>query len=338
MITLGAIKSPFSPKDWQYSSVATLTRATIPEEGGIDEFPFIIQDQLDMPICTGESGSYLQQRNQTIETGKTMQMSALALYKMNRLIDGLDPSQGGSTNKATVENLRLLGICQEMLFPSNRTLYDMPVTPYNNESIKADAYNNRILAYTVCRNFDEMLIALAEKKPVIFALFLTKDFWLKAQNGFAPREISGDIAGGHSMLAIKYNTKERWVKVVQSWGNQSFTDRGYMYIPFEWFEYVMIDWGGFPFLMDAYACLDYVPQPQIILPKTLTVGSIIPKIMLNGIEVKDERVITFIAAELSKTFVSIRTLEAIGERMQTVIGRPIQISFDQATYEVRISI
>lgn len=60
--------------------------------------------------------------------------------------------------------------------------------------------------------------------------------------------------------------------------------------------------------------------------------------MLNGVEVKDERVVAFIAAELSKTFVSIRTLEAIGERMQAVIGRPIKISFDQATYEVRISI
>lgn len=334
----GAVKSPASPRDWHFPLKTAPELQELPEEGGLEDFPFEIQDQQDMPICTGMSGAYLQSMHQSKEKNESRVMSGLALYRLNKRIDGLDPLAAGSTNKATVENLRLFGVCRELLFPTNKHMYDSGASPHDNAGLMADAYANRIAAYTKCDSFTELLQSLAGKRPVIFALFLTKDFWLKAKNGHVSREVTGELAGGHSMLALRFNARERWVKVVQSWGRQPFTDEGYMYIPFEWFEHVQSDWGNFPFLMDAYACWDYAPPPELVIPKTLTVGTIRPQLFLNGMKVQDERVIAIIAEELGRTLVSIRTLEVIGEMLAAIIGKKVEVSFDAATYEVRINI
>ncbi|MGI6226360.1 MAG: hypothetical protein ACOYJ1_08915, partial [Peptococcales bacterium] len=81
----GAYPSPKDSRDWLYRTISETSIDNIPVEGGIDDVPLIIHDQGNLPTCTGEAGSYLQMINQYFETGQMIDLSAMFLYKMNRM-------------------------------------------------------------------------------------------------------------------------------------------------------------------------------------------------------------------------------------------------------------
>ena len=76
-------------------------------------------------------------------------------------------------------------------------------------------------------DLDEMLLALADERPVIFSLIIYTDFY-EAKEGIVAPKISGRKIGGHSMVALGYDMECELVKVVQSWGKDKWgpTDEG----------------------------------------------------------------------------------------------------------------
>ncbi|MDK2823492.1 MAG: hypothetical protein PWQ67_1429 [Clostridia bacterium] len=330
----GAYPSPKDHRDWLHRVISKTSIEDIPVEGGLDDVPLIIHDQGDLPICTGEAGSYLQMVNQYFETGQMIDLSAMFIYKMNRKIDGLPPDTEGSTVKATVDTLRLRGVCREILFPSTKANYEKPL-PGNRQlgRILRNAYQNRIIAYTKCLNLDDILVALSEKKPVIFSMYLLSNFY-KARRGRVPNQVGGDNVGGHAMLALKYNQEEKWVKVAQSWGkNDSLTDNGYMYIPFNWFTYNVKP--DFPMLMEAYTVLDYIPEEVDRVPDKLTVSKGLVKIEINGQSIKDLRLVPFLINELGTPLVHTDIIEKI---IGNITGQKVKVVWDADNYIIKINI
>jgi hypothetical protein len=333
--TPGAFQSVKDPRDWLFSTVAGVkTIKDIPVKGGIDDLPLIIRDQKDLPTCTGEAGRYIQMISQYYETGKITDLSAMFIYNLNKQHDGLPPDAEGSTLRATADTLRLLGVCREILFPSVKSNYLL--TPGGSEMM-ADAYQHRIVAYTKCRNLEDILLSLADKKPVMFSMFLLSDFF-KAKNGKVPAKVGGGFVGGHAMVAVSYDLEQEWVKIVQSYGTDtSLTDKGYMYIPFSWFEFVFEDFGGWPMLMDAYNVLDFIPPTPVEVPEKITVGKRLPTIEVNGQEIKG-RIPAIIAQEWDATLVHIRVLEQISSIMEQITGHKVEVKWDENNYVVRINI
>ncbi|NLT94451.1 MAG: C1 family peptidase [Clostridia bacterium] len=330
----GAYPSPKDARDWLYRTISKVSINDIPVEGGIEPVPLIIHNQGDLPICTGEAGAYLQMINQYFETGQMIDLSAMFIYKMNKLIDGLPPDLEGSTVKATVETLRLKGVCREILYPTTKENYEKPLPGSRQMGrILRNAYQNRIVAYTKCLNLEDMLIALAEKKPVIFSLYLLSNFY-KARRGRVPREVGGDNIGGHAMVAIRYNLEEKWVKVVQSWGRGGLTDKGYMYIPFEWFDHQVKP--NFPALMEAYTVIDYIPKEEERLPEKFTINKKSPvKIELNGQTLKNFELPPFLINELGEPLINTGILEKI---FNSITGTRAKVTWDPETLTLKINI
>ncbi|MFZ5942605.1 MAG: C1 family peptidase [Bacillota bacterium] len=329
----GAYPSPKDPRDWLYRVVNKKTVDQIPVEEGIEEIPLIIHNQGDLPTCTGEAGAYLQMINQYFETGEMVDLSAMFLYKMNREIDGLPPETKGSTVKAAVETLRIRGICKEILFPSTIANYEKPLPNTKTLGrILRNAYQNRIIAYTKCLDLNDILVALSEKKPVIFSIYLLGNFY-KARKGWVPPRVAGEKIGGHAMVAVRYNKEKKWIKVVQSWGRGGLTDNGYMYIPFDWFtSYVKSD---FPMLMEAYTVIDYIPEEAERIPETLTVFKNQVNIELNGKTINDVNVPPLLFNELGVTLVHTGVMEKLFE---SITGKKAIITWDKDNNVLKINI
>jgi hypothetical protein len=329
-IVPGAHPSVNTMADWMTAAAfPTKTIKDIKPKGGIEEgFEFKIQNQLSFPICTGFV-SYIQEYWQTKETGVYSSLSPLFAFKQNKLRDGLPPSTAGSTAKAAFDTLRLIGICQEILWPLSNWNNTVPT----EGNVIKDAAKNRAFSYTRNPTIDEILISLDEGKPVGFSMYLLTDFFKKAKDGRVPKEVGGDPYGGHFMVAAWYDLDQEIIKIPQSWGRDVPTKNGYMEIPFSWFNYKLND---FSLLMDSYTSLDYIPPKELVLPKYITVGERRPTIEVNGQAIKtSDSVFAFIGEELGRSLVSIRTIEEV---MGILTGKPAQVNFDKDTYTVKINL
>lgn len=296
----------------------------IPMEGGIEEevLDEIINIDQDGPYCTGAAPGYGIEGMQFRETGRMVQVSKVDLYNHNKLIDGLPAGTDGSTVWASVETARVVGAIYEYIVRS--TAMNIGPPHERTESEKAIGRFNSIKAYVRCNTFNDLLIALANKYPVVFGLYLFESFF-DAPGGRVPRVINGRGVGGHEMCAMRYSLSERWVKVPQSWGiNAKLTDpKGCQYIPFEWFTTLMD--GRWPILGDMYALLDFIPAGATRLPKTLTVLPEIVRVRVNGVDVdlNTLQIPPFIASNIGKTFVYIRDLAPIVAAMLKAAGHHV---------------
>lgn len=228
----------------------------LPQAADLGEIPLIIRHQHKLPVCTGEAGAYLRAVLQYQKYGQILDFSGMFIYKMNRLYyDGLKPQTRGSTLKATMQTLCGRGVCLE---ESYRTDYRTLREPFPKKKygayLRREAANYRLPGFARIIDLDDMLLALADERPVIFSLIIYTDFY-EAKEGIVAPKISGRKIGGHSMVALGYDMECELVKVVQSWGKDKWgpTDEGYMYIPFERFRGALSS--GTPHLIEAYCAI-----------------------------------------------------------------------------------
>lgn len=208
----------------------------LPEQGGVGPVPLPIIHQGMLPICTGVAAANARSILHYQQTGQMIPFSGLFIYKMNRLFDGLPRDMKGSTLEASMQTLRYKGVCPERLYPSNQVNCSRAF-PTDGRILLQRALPYRIERYGRCADLQEMLAALAQGHPVVFSMVIYTDFY-EARRGVVPPKRQGSRIGGHSMVAVQYDLQKELLQVAQSWGtaNGGLTDRGYMYIPFSWFD------------------------------------------------------------------------------------------------------
>ncbi len=244
-------------EDILYRQIRTEYWPALPKKADLGEIPLIIRHQHKLPVCTGEAGAYLRSVVQYQKNRQLLNFSGMFIYKMNRLYyDGLKPQTIGSTLKATMRTLQARGVCLEESYRSNyRTLaHSFPSLKGYGAYLFHEAEKYRLQGFARLETLEDIMSALADDLPVIFSLIIFTDFY-EAENGVVSRQIRGRKIGGHSMVALGYDTDTELVRVVQSWGKggQSPTAEGYMYIPFSWFKETLND--GTPLLLEAYVPL-----------------------------------------------------------------------------------
>lgn len=224
----------------------------LPEQGGVGQVPLPILHQGLLPICTGVAAANARSILYYQQTGSMIPFSGLFIYKMNRLFDGLSPDIKGSTLEASMQTLAYKGVCPEWRYPSNPANCSRAF-PRNGRSLLQWALPYRVRRYARCQCLQDVLEALSEQYPVVFSMIIYTDFY-EAKRGIVAGKRQGRRIGGHSMVAINYDLRRELVQVVQSWGKASDgpTDRGYMYIPFSWFD-LIDDLTGHTLLIEAFA-------------------------------------------------------------------------------------
>lgn len=228
----------------------------LPEKGGVGKLPLPIWHQGNLPICTGVAAANCRMIEYYLTSGKMINLSALFVYQMNRLFDGLAWNTKGSTLHASMQTLRQKGICLEKMYPTTvencARKFPGKYTAINKIMSNADKY--RINNYARCENLEDVLVALAEKHPVAFSMIIYTDFYAAVKGRVSPY-IQGELVGGHSMVALNYDLRQEYIEVVQSWGKSKSgpTDNGYMYIPFNWFERKMEN--DLPLMFEAFVLL-----------------------------------------------------------------------------------
>jgi len=94
---------------------------------------------------------------------------------------------------------------------------------------------NRYCKLSIDDELTELKLALSKGMPFIFGMMVPKSFYLTPETGVmtlpCPKE---PRLGGHALLAVGYNDNKQVFIVRNSWGEE-FGDKGYCYIPYEFF-------------------------------------------------------------------------------------------------------
>jgi C1A family cysteine protease len=88
---------------------------------------------------------------------------------------------------------------------------------------------------TLDNGLDDFKLSLSKGFPVIFGMMVPRSFYLTPASGVFTMPSPDEIRlGGHALLAVGYNDEKQHFIVRNSWGEE-FGDKGYCYIPYEFF-------------------------------------------------------------------------------------------------------
>lgn len=210
-------------------------------------------------VATIKTWQELQQRDNP-EGG----LSPRFLYQMAKQQDGI-PSTPGSYPRVIFKVAQDYGDCPETVLPYSELTSDVNLPPPPETAVKA-AEPYKISVYTQLRTLDELKRAIVEQGPVLLAAMVAQSF-VDAKD-YVPKP-QGNMLGGHAIVACSYDDNIKLgpytggVLIMNSWG-KSWAQGGFCWIPYAaWQEPWWIDQSiGWPFVMEAWACVDLPWTPK----------------------------------------------------------------------------
>jgi len=283
---LGAQPSPFDPRNLQYMRLPTLdeTYETPEEFNGLDEFSptNFGRSQNNIGSCVGWDWSYCYEtmlelllnykeressRSELIVGYVSIDMSAGWAYQQSRKssLPPVPDNIEGSTNFGAVRAAKTVGICTELLVPTDTT------APFNKIVETGEMYkqavNYRISSYHNIPNDPESIKAAIYgllhnmpyvmpdgsqgKVPLMSAFPVYSNFKDSYDDGIVSMP-AGQLLGGHSSPIFGWKIidgKGYWVNF-GSWGT-GLGDNGVFYIPFD-----------YPFYQNDWWLLKIAPTPD----------------------------------------------------------------------------
>ncbi len=271
---IGAIQSPFDPRNLRYMKLPTVeeTYETPEEFDGLDDFSptNFNRSQGNVGTCVGWDWAYVYETMMTLltkDSGATFPFTSVALaiqdmsagwaYQISRKcsVPPVPDHIEGSTNFGAVKGAKQIGIVTETTVPTDIT------APFNfineTEAMYAEAYKYHVTSYHNISNDPESIKAaiyglLHEmpykmpddspgKAPLMSAFPVYANFKDSYDDGIVPMP-SGRLLGGHSspifgwtiIDGVKY-----WINF-GSWG-ADIADSGIFYIPFD-YPFYPNDW------------------------------------------------------------------------------------------------
>ncbi|NQZ88856.1 MAG: C1 family peptidase [Colwellia sp.] len=94
---------------------------------------------------------------------------------------------------------------------------------------------NRYCKLTLDNGLADLKLSLSKDFPVIFGMMVPRSFYSTPASGVFTMPKPDEIRlGGHALLAVGYDDEKQHFIVRNSWGEE-FGDKGYCYIPYEFF-------------------------------------------------------------------------------------------------------
>ena len=162
-------------------------------------------------------------------------LSRLFVYYNGRKKSSSQNQDNGSSPELCLQSMKDTGTCLETTWP-----YEVENTNVEpNEQAYAEAKNYEVLeANYFMGEVSTMKQCLASGFPFVIVVKTFESFHMAGSKGIVPMpdpvEISSNECGLHAMLCVGYSETDKYFIARNSWG-LNWGDRGYCYIPYEYF-------------------------------------------------------------------------------------------------------
>lgn len=192
-----------------------------------------IMDQGTLGSCTAHAITSLVNVLETKNGNQFTPLSRLFVYYKEREAEGTVMQDSGASLRDGMKVVVGIGVPPETDFPYDISQFTQPPRPL----CYADALQHRINMYERVPDFLGVIHSLYEGVPVVAGISVFSSFESEqvAQTGMVPIPSTDEqYLGGHAILLVGYDLKNRVIIARNSWGEQ-WGDKGYFYLPFEYF-------------------------------------------------------------------------------------------------------
>ena len=224
-------------RDYLYQAIRPVIR--LPKEVDLRDYCSLVENQGALGSCTANALVGNIEFLDNMIDGEYKDASRLFIYYNERALEGAVDYDSGASLRDGIKTLRKIGYCWEKTWPYVIERFDKkpPISCY------AEAVKHRIESYYRITTLSEMLTCLAEGYPFVFGFTVYESFQDKkvAKTGIVniPKKKERAI-GGHAVLAVGYNQKDKRFLVRNSWGMNWGKD-GYFTMPYEYLETLAAD-------------------------------------------------------------------------------------------------
>ena len=188
-----------------------------------------IQNQGSLGSCTGYSiGSAIEILNR--KQNKQHLVSKLFIYYNERLLEGTVLYDRGAYIRDGLKAVNRYGAPLDGLWPY--IIKKFAVQP--SKQAYDDAIKRRVTVYERCPDFNSVIAALNQHKPVVVGFYVYSSFLKINRTGIMPYPIVGRelFLGGHAVCLVGYDMAKQTFIARNSWGT-AWGDGGYFYMPFK---------------------------------------------------------------------------------------------------------
>ncbi|MCK9433180.1 MAG: C1 family peptidase [Candidatus Omnitrophica bacterium] len=224
-------------RDFLYSAIRP--RVKLPAKVDLRQNCSPVEQQGELGSCTANALAGNLEYLDRLPDLRQPDVSRLFIYYNEREIEGSEDYDSGASLRDGIKTLKKTGCCWEKTWPYKINLFDRkpPLRCYK------EAKNHRIQSYHRINNLNEMLTCLAQGYPFVFGFTVYESFESPkvARTGIASMPKKKERAlGGHAVMAVGYNRKEKRFLVRNSWGEE-WGMEGYFTLPFEYLEALAAD-------------------------------------------------------------------------------------------------
>jgi C1A family cysteine protease len=166
-----------------------------------------------------------------IEGKEVFMPSRLFPYYNYRQKEGNVDEDNGAQIRDAIKMYAKKGVCKETTWPYNEIQFAVQPT----KEAYYEAMEHQVLKYHRLRTVTQLEQCISEGYPVVCGIRIYSSFETPevAKTGKAPipDTTKEELLGGHAVLLVGFNRREKWFKVRNSWGSE-WGKGGYFYLPY----------------------------------------------------------------------------------------------------------
>ncbi len=193
-----------------------------------------VEDQGNLGSCTANALAGALEFLELKDKVSFVDLSRLFIYYNERVIEHTVNSDSGAMLRDGIKTLAKQGVCPESMWPYVISQFTKKPTA----SCYKNAADHQITSYQRLLTVDEMRACLAEGYPFVFGFTVYESFESAtvARTGTVNMPKPGEkVLGGHAVVAVGYNDKQKRFIVRNSWGT-GWGQKGYFTMPYAYLD------------------------------------------------------------------------------------------------------
>jgi C1A family cysteine protease len=189
-----------------------------------------VEDQGALGSCTGNAIVGALEFLELKDKPPLVDLSRLFVYYNERVMEHTVQSDAGAQIRDGIKSVAKQGVCSEAKWPYiiSKFAVKPPAACYK------EALKHRVVGYQRLITLDDMRTCLAEGYPFVFGFTVYESFESAkvAKTGTVPMPRKSErVLGGHAVLGVGYNDKQKRFIVRNSWGT-GWGKQGYFTMPY----------------------------------------------------------------------------------------------------------